>query len=136
MARSNFQKQSRSIQARTPSSEIAVTRRYWPIILALLSVLVFGSYLAYTNHLVSQIRAESQIHSQMYAIVQRGLISLEEDGALTALVDLQKSLGRLGVPIVVVGSARARSRSGSRSAGSRSDPAGRARHDDVPRSRP
>jgi signal transduction histidine kinase len=78
-----------------------VTRRYWPVLLALLSVLVFGSYLAYTNHLVNQIRAESQIHSEMYATVQRGLISLEEDGALTALVDLQKSLARLGLPIVV-----------------------------------
>jgi signal transduction histidine kinase len=78
-----------------------VTRRYWPIALALLSVLVFGSYLAYTNHLVSQIRAESQIHSQMYAAVQRGLISVDEDGPLTALVDLQRSLKRLGVPIVV-----------------------------------
>lgn len=78
-----------------------MTRRYWPLILALLSVLVFGSYLAYTNHLVNQIRAESQIHTAMYATVQRGLISLEEDGALNALVDLQKSLERLGVPIVV-----------------------------------
>jgi signal transduction histidine kinase len=78
-----------------------VTRRYWPIALALLSVVVFGSYLAYTNHLVNQIRAESQIHSEMYAIVQRGLISLEDDGALNALVELQKSLKRLGVPIVV-----------------------------------
>ncbi len=78
-----------------------MTRRYWPILLALLSVLVFGSYLAYTNHLVNRIRAESQIHSEMYGTVQRGLIALEEDGALTALVDLQKSLARLGLPIVV-----------------------------------
>jgi hypothetical protein len=46
-----------------------VTRRYWPAALALLSILVFGSYLAYTNYLVSQIRAESQIHSEMYATV-------------------------------------------------------------------
>ena len=78
-----------------------MTRRYWPAGLALLSVLVFGSYLAYTNHLVNQIRAESQIHSEMYASVQRGLISLEDDGALNALVELQQSLKRLGVPIVV-----------------------------------
>jgi signal transduction histidine kinase len=78
-----------------------VTRRHWPIALALLSVLVFGSYLAYTNHLVNQIRAESQIHSEMYATVQRGLFSLEDDGSLLALVELQKSLERLGVPIVV-----------------------------------
>jgi signal transduction histidine kinase len=78
-----------------------VTRRYWPAVLALLSILVFGSYLAYTTHLVNQIRAESQIHSEMYATVQRGLISLEDDGSLNALVELQGSLKRLGVPIVV-----------------------------------
>ena len=78
-----------------------MTRRYWPIAFALLSVLVFGSYLAYTNYLVSQIRAESQIHSEMYATVQRGLISLEDDGPLIALVELQKALEKLGVPIVV-----------------------------------
>ena len=62
--------------------------------------MVFGSYLAYTNHLVSQIRAESQVHSEMYATVQRGLISLDDDASLTALVELQQSLKRLGVPIV------------------------------------
>jgi signal transduction histidine kinase len=78
-----------------------VTRRYWPAILALLSVIVFGSYLAYTNHLVSQIRAEAQAHSEMYATVQRGLIAVEDDGALNALLELQRSLKRLGVPIVV-----------------------------------
>lgn len=78
-----------------------MTRRYWPAALALLSVLVFGSYLAYTNHLVNQIRAEAKIHSEMYASVQRGLLSLEEDGSLNALLELQKSLTRLGVPIVV-----------------------------------
>lgn len=79
-----------------------MTRRYWPVALALLSVLVFGSYLAYTNHLVNQIRSESQIHSEMYAAVQRGLISLEEGGELSALQDLQRLLKRLGVPIVAV----------------------------------
>lgn len=75
--------------------------RHWPIALALLSVLVFGSYLAYTNHLANQIREESKIHSEMYATVQRGLISPEEDAGLTALVELQRLLQRLGVPLVV-----------------------------------
>lgn len=78
-----------------------MSRRHWPVALALLSVLVFGSYLAYTNHLASQIRAESQIHSEMYATVQRGLISPEDDAGLNALVELQRSLKRLGVPMVV-----------------------------------
>ncbi|MGQ0814348.1 MAG: sensor histidine kinase [Gemmatimonadota bacterium] len=77
-------------------------RRYWPVALALLSVLVFGSYLAYTDHLVRRIREEALIHTQMYASVQRGLFSVEEDAGLTALIDLQASLKRLGVPIIVL----------------------------------
>lgn len=76
-------------------------RRYWPVALALLSILVFGSYLVYTDHLVRRIRQEALIHTQMYAAVQRGLFSTEEDAALNALFGLQASLKKLGVPIVV-----------------------------------
>jgi signal transduction histidine kinase len=78
-----------------------VTRRYWPVALALLSVLVFGAYLAYTNRLVNQIRAESTVHSEMYANVLRGLISPEDSAARKALIESQESLQRLGVPILV-----------------------------------
>jgi signal transduction histidine kinase len=78
-----------------------VTRRYWPVALALLSILVFGSYLAYTSRLANQIRAEATIHSEMYATVLRGLITPDEKGSRDALVELQKSLQRLGVPILV-----------------------------------
>ena len=76
-------------------------KRRWPLILALLSLLVFGSYLAYTVFLVRRIRAEARIHTEMYAAVQRGLYSPEEDAALGALLELQKSLKKLGVPIIV-----------------------------------
>src|SRR5687768_2363134 len=77
-------------------------RRYWPVALALLSLLVFGSYLAYTDYLVDRIRQEALIHTQMYASVQRGLFSTQDDDPLNALVDLQASLQQLGVPIVVL----------------------------------
>ena len=77
-------------------------RRYWPFALALLSLIVFGSYLAYTDHLVKRIRHEAMIHTQMYASVQRGLFSTQEDDPLNALFDLQTSLKQLGVPIVVL----------------------------------
>jgi signal transduction histidine kinase len=79
-----------------------MTRRYWPAVaLALLSVLVFGAYLAYTSRLVNQIRAESTVHSEMYATVLRGLISPDTAAARDALVESQESLQRLGVPILV-----------------------------------
>jgi signal transduction histidine kinase len=79
-----------------------VHRRYWPAALALFSILVFGSYLAYTTNLVGRIRGEARVHTEMYAAVQRGLFSPEEDAALAALIELQTSLGKLGVPIVVM----------------------------------
>jgi signal transduction histidine kinase len=62
---------------------------------------VFGSYLAYTDHLVDRIRSEAVIHTQMYAALQRGLLSTDEDAPLNALIELQGSLKRLGVPIIV-----------------------------------
>ena len=76
-------------------------RRYWPVALAFLSILVFGSYLAYTDHLVDRIRSEALTHTQMYAAVQRGLLSTSEDAPLSALIELQTSLKQLGVPIIV-----------------------------------
>lgn len=76
-------------------------RRTWPVALALFSILVFGWYLVYTDYLVSRIRAEARIHTEMYAAVQRGLFATEEDAALNALFELQTSLKKLGVPTVV-----------------------------------
>ena len=76
-------------------------RRYWPLALALAAILIFGSYLAYTTFLVRRSRAEARIHTEMYAAVQRGLFSPDEDAALNALADLQRSLKKLGVPIVI-----------------------------------
>ena len=76
-------------------------RRYWPAALALFSLLVFGSYLAYTGYLVRRIRAEARTHTEMYAAVQRGLFLPGEDAPLNALLELQTSLRKLGVPIIV-----------------------------------
>ncbi|HEX6559127.1 MAG TPA: ATP-binding protein [Longimicrobiales bacterium] len=77
-------------------------RRYWPAALAIFSLLVLGSYLAYTDYLVRRIRAESRLHTEMYAAVQRGLFSPEQDAARQALSELQSPLKNLGVPIVVL----------------------------------
>ena len=82
---------------------IDVDRRPWPVALALLSLFFVGSFLLYTEFLVREVHAEAQAHSRMYAIVQRGLISLEPDAELKALASLQTSLTTLGIPIVVRG---------------------------------
>src|SRR5687768_6684148 len=76
-------------------------RRYWPAALAIFALLLFGSFLAYTQFLLRQVRDQDRIYSQMYATVQRGLTSLEEGGDLDALIELQKQLKLLDVPLVV-----------------------------------
>ncbi|HEX2167806.1 MAG TPA: ATP-binding protein, partial [Longimicrobiales bacterium] len=73
----------------------------WPAVLAVISLLVLGSYLAYTQYLVREIRREAAIHSQVYSIVQRGLAGDIEGGPERALHELQQQLQNLQVPIIV-----------------------------------
>src|SRR5262245_13473950 len=77
-----------------------MSRRYWPAALAILALFLFGSYLVYTQHLVRQIRAQSLILTEMFAEVQRGLVSLEEDAQVGALWALQENVVQLGVPLI------------------------------------
>jgi signal transduction histidine kinase len=78
-------------------------RRFWPALVAGISILLLGSYLLYTQRLVQQIRAEAAIHAQIYSIVQQGMLRVGEEGAAAlALMDLQQQLGDLDVPIVAI----------------------------------
>ncbi len=78
-----------------------MSRRYWPAALALLALLLFGSYLAYTQFLVRQIREQSFTMAKIYQEVQRGLVSFGEEAQLGALWELQTNLLLLGVPLVL-----------------------------------
>src|SRR5262245_58767631 len=78
-----------------------MNRRYWPGALAVLALILFGSYLFSTHLLVRQIRHQSQILSGMYAAVQRGLVSVDENAQMEALWDLQTNVLELGVPLIV-----------------------------------
>jgi signal transduction histidine kinase len=82
-----------------------MNRRYWPAALAILALLFFGSYLAYTQYLLRRMQAEARIHSEMYAQVLRGLTTIDEAAQTDAFFELQKSLISLGVPMVVTDSA-------------------------------
>jgi signal transduction histidine kinase len=83
-----------------------MTRRFWPAALAGVSILILGSYLVYTQHLVQQIRHEAAIHAQIYSIVQQGMLQVGDEGAASlALVDLQEQLRALDVPIVAFNAA-------------------------------
>lgn len=80
-------------------------RRFWPVALAVIALLVFGSYLAYTQYLVQQIRDEARIRSRIFATVQAGMVSGDPDSPLAALLDLQEQMLTLGVPIVQLNAA-------------------------------
>src|SRR5690606_5201658 len=82
------------------TSRAAMNRRYWPRLLAVLSLAILGSYLLYTEHLVREIRAEAAVYTRIYALVQGGLLASEEDGPLGALTAIQLELQQLGVPII------------------------------------
>lgn len=75
-------------------------RRYWPAAFALISVIVFGSYIAYTQHLVQRLRSEYDVYTQIFLAIQRGTSATDEAGAFNALFDLQSLLLQLDVPII------------------------------------
>jgi len=81
-------------------------RRAWPVFLAIAAALVFVSYLAYTQYLFREIKAQTEITSRIYSLVQRGILaepSSNEDFA--ALVEIQELLTDRGVPMVYANSA-------------------------------
>lgn len=85
-----------------------MNRRHWPVTLAIVSIVILGSYLLYTEHLVRLIRREASIHTRMFGLVQRGLLAPPDDegeAALAALIGLQDALHQLGVPIILVSTA-------------------------------
>jgi signal transduction histidine kinase len=78
-----------------------MTRRFWPAALTAVSIVVLGSYLAYTQYIVRQIEREASVHKQIIALVQQGMLQIGTEGAAeTTLMDLQQELQDLNVPIV------------------------------------
>lgn len=77
--------------------------RYWPAVLAILSVaLFFGTYLYFTEKLVTAIREEARVHGAVYASAYRGLISPDPTAEVESLRDIQLELGTLGLPVVLM----------------------------------
>jgi signal transduction histidine kinase len=78
-----------------------MSRRFWPAALTAVSILVFGTYLAYTQYVVRQIEREAQVHRRMIALVQEGMLQIGVEGAADNLImEMQLQLRELDVPIV------------------------------------
>lgn len=78
-----------------------MSRRFWPAALTAVSVLLFGTYLVYTQYVVRQIEAEANMQRRIIALVQQGMLQIGVEGAAdNIMIDLQQELWELDVPIV------------------------------------
>src|SRR5262245_19987460 len=71
------------------------------IVVATSVVFLLGWYLAYTQKVVRDLRAESKRISQMCSTVYSGLGDTTADADVNALVDLSRMIREAGVPLVV-----------------------------------
>ena len=76
-------------------------RRGALIALAAGLLLLLGSYVVYTQHVVNELRREAARTGQMFARVYRALTDPREEAATTALLDLSGHIRQMGVPVVV-----------------------------------
>lgn len=80
-----------------------MTRRNWPVALAVLFVAQLVWYLVYTERIVQALRVNAETLSQTYAQVQEGITDPSPAGADLALYRLQSLVIRSGVPLVITG---------------------------------
>ena len=78
-----------------------MTRRFWPAALAAAAILIFGSYLVYTQYMVRRFKERTAIDTRIYSLVQRGLLVPPGGaGELEALFEIQALIDSLDVPMV------------------------------------
>jgi signal transduction histidine kinase len=77
-------------------------RRGAPALLVSLGLLVLlGWYVAYTQHLVAQLRLEASRTGQMYARIYSALSDPSDQSGTAALLDLSSHIDSMGVPVIV-----------------------------------
>lgn len=81
-----------------------MNRRLWPAVLSILALLIFGSYLAYTQYLAAQIRKEAEMQARIFSLVQRG-VQQPDSLAFGSLFDVMGELNKIDLPIVVFNAA-------------------------------
>lgn len=77
-------------------------RRGAPALLVTLGlVMLLGWYVAYSQHLVAQLRREASRSAQMYARVYSALADPTDQSGTAALLDLSGHIDSMGVPVIV-----------------------------------
>ena len=77
-------------------------RRGAPALLVTLGLVVLlGWYVAYTQHLVAELRREASRAGQMYARVYSALSDPNDQSGTAALLDLSSHIDSMGVPVIV-----------------------------------
>jgi signal transduction histidine kinase len=97
--------------------------------LAVVVVLVLGSYVLYTQRVVNRLRVEAAREGRMYARVYRALSDTASDGAAqtAALLDLAGHIRESGVPVVITDARGAPTQSANTPYDGATDPATVAR---------
>lgn len=75
----------------------------WPVALATLFVMLLGWYLVYMQSIFRAVQDNAQLMSEIYTVVQEGLISEDPLKETQALIELQRIVTASGVPLVVMG---------------------------------
>ena len=77
-------------------------RRGAPALLVTLGLVVLlGWYVAYTQHLVAELRREASRTGQMYARIYSALSDPSDLSGTAALLDLSSHIDSMGVPVIV-----------------------------------
>ena len=71
------------------------------VLLAAGLVLLLGSYVVYTQRVVTELRREAQRSGQMYARVYRALSNPRDEAGTAALLDLAAQIRESGVPLIL-----------------------------------
>jgi signal transduction histidine kinase len=89
--------------------------RFWPMLVAVAAVIVFGSYLVYSQYLVRQIQAQAAINVRIWSLVQRALLSATQQerpdpsvpseniaggNIIGAVLEINQEIRTLGLPMM------------------------------------
>lgn len=80
-----------------------MSRRNWPVALALLFISILAWYLVYTESIIRVIRTDAEVLTRMFSEVQAGIADPSPEAGDQALFRLQALIVESGVPLISTG---------------------------------